>query len=242
MQRLIAHGINPLHAMRANVVARAPLKTLARGSGLGPESSLLTFRRRHLLALNSIEHGTRWVRFEGRDRNSWPRLARQVRGFLAGLAASGAFGKDAELQPCEVVCDERLHTPDELADGIVHCLISLPALRVGDYRTYLLTHRRDGSSVRPALVAPAAAGHASSPCAIARSRRRTPASMRASMQASTPPHRDARWRRSCSQPVPDQRPAATSDVRRPEAAAARRLDPDLIARLYGEPERSGERF
>ncbi len=149
--RLIGQGINPLHAMRANVAATAPLKTLARGSGLGPESSLLTFRRRHLLALNSIEHGTRWVRFEGRDRNSWPRLARQVRGFLAGLATSGAFGKEAAQQPCEVTCDARLHTPDELEAGIVHCLISLPALRAGDYRTYMLTHRRDGSSVRPAL-------------------------------------------------------------------------------------------
>ena len=43
-------------------------------------------------------------------------------------------------------------------------------------------------------------------------------------------------------PTPDQRPAVASDTPRPEAAAARRLDLNLIARLYGEPERRGDRF
>ena len=105
-QRLAAHGINPLHAVRANGAAIAALKTLALGTGCGPEASLLTFRRRQLLALNSVELGTRWARFEGRDRNIWPRLARQVRSFLLGLSASGAFGRGADMQQCEVVCDE----------------------------------------------------------------------------------------------------------------------------------------
>jgi phage tail sheath protein FI len=232
-QRLSAQGINPLHAVRASAAATAPLKTLARGSGTGPESSLLTFRRRDLLTLNSIEHGTRWARFEGRDRNTWPRLARQVRSFLAGLAASGAFGKGADLQVCEVVCDERLNSSDDLEAGTVNCLISLPALRPGQFRSFLLTHRFDGSRIRPAQPRELPPGT------------RFTVRDRVPLESSEPGLDDTAPRRTLAQELfasgPDQRPAAASELR-PEAAAARRLDPNLIARLYGEPERRGERL
>ncbi len=57
---------------------------------------------------------------------------------------------------------------------------------------------------------------------------------------------DTAQRRTLAQelfaPTPDQRPAVSSGALRPEAAAARRLDLNLIARLYGEPERRGDRF
>jgi hypothetical protein len=43
-------------------------------------------------------------------------------------------------------------------------------------------------------------------------------------------------------PATDQRPALASDALHPEAAAARRHDLNLIARLHGEPERRGQRF
>jgi uncharacterized protein len=232
-QRLSSQGINPLHAMRASVAAIAPLKTLARGSGAGSESCLLTFRRRQLLTLNSIERGTRWARFEGRDHNTWPRLTRQVRAFLAGLAASGAFGKGDDLRACEVACDERLNSPGDLAQGVVNCLLSLPALRPGDYRSFMLTHGPDGSRIRPAQP------------------RQLPEGTRFTVhERPRPPHDSPRGatapRRTLAQelfaPTPDQRPAASSDVPLPEAAAARRLDLNLIARLYGESERRGERF
>jgi uncharacterized protein len=230
-QRLIAQGINPLHAMRASVAAQAPLKTLARGSGIGPESSLLTFRRRHLLTLNSIEHGTRWARFEARDRNCWPRLARQVRSFLAGLAASGAFGKGAEPQPCEVVCDERLHTLADLEAGTVNCLVSLPALRPGEYRAYLLTHRRDGSRVR-----------AAQPRELPPGTRFTvgerPLALPDVASDGIAPRRTLA--QELFAPVPEHRAALASEFARAEAAPARRLDLNLVARLYGEPERRGE--
>jgi hypothetical protein len=233
-QRLSAQGINPLHAVRANIAATAPLKTLARGSGIGPESSLLTLRRRDLLALNSIEHGTSWARFEARERNTWPRLARQVRGFLAGLAASGAFGKGVELQPCDVVCDERINTGEDLAAGRVNCLISLPALRPGQFRSYLLTHGFDGSCIR------AAQPRELPPGTLLTVRERGPQDAPEASLDDTAP------RRTLAQELfgshSEQRPAAASDLPRPEAAAARRLDLNLVTRLYGESERSSERF
>ncbi len=232
-QKLTAHGINPLHAVRASVPGTAQLKTLARGTGAGPESSLLTFRRRQLLTINSIESGTRWARFEGRDRNTWPRLARQVHAFLLGLAASGAFGKGADAQHCEVVCDERVNTLEDVRQGVVHCLISLPTPRLGENRSFMLTHRLEGSTVR------------------AVSQRQLPPGTRFTVREPPRPLTDGSLedtapRRTLAQELfastPDQRPAVASDTPRPEAAAARRLDLNLIARLYGEPERRGDRF
>ena len=232
-QKLTAQGVNPLHAVRASVAGTAQLKTLARGTGAGPESSLLTFRRRQLLTLNCIESGTRWARFEGRDRNTWPRLARQVQTFLLGLAASGAFGKGADAQHCEVVCDERVNTLDDLRNGVVHCLVSLPTPRLGENRSFMLTHRLEGSAVR------------------AVSQRQLPPGTRFTVhdrprRVSVGLLEDNAPRRTLAQelfaPPPDQRPAATSGTLRPEAAAARRLDLNFIARLYGEPERRGDRF
>ena len=232
-QRLTAHGVNPLHAVRASVASTAQLKTLARGTGAGPESSLLTFRRRQLLTINSIENGTRWARFEGRDRNTWSRLARQVHAFLLGLAASGAFGKGADMQHCEVVCDERVNTMDDVRSGVVHCLVSLPTPRLGEYRSFMFTHRLEGSTVqavKPRQLPPGTRFTVHEPP-------RSP--LAASLEDTAP-------RRTLAQelfaPTPDQRSAASSGALRPEAATARRLDPDLVARLYGEAERRGNRF
>jgi hypothetical protein len=234
-QRLVAHGINPLHAMRAQVAGIAPLKTLARGAGAGPEASLLTYRRRQLLTINSVEQGTRWACFEARDRNTWPRLARQVRSFLLGLSAGGAFGKGADMQHCEVVCDERINSEDDLAAGRVHCLVSIPTPRAGEFRSFMLTHSLEGSRVRLVQSRQLPVG--------TRFAVGEPAQAATAGQGNVD---DSSRRRTLAQelfaPVVDQRPALSSDVLHPEAAAARRRDLNLIARLHGEPERRGQRF
>jgi hypothetical protein len=231
--RLAGQGVNPLQAVRASSVGGTSLKTLARGSGYGPESSLLTCRRRQLLIINSIEVGTRWARFEGRDRNTWPQLARQVSTFLSGFAATDELGKILQSQCGEVVCDERINGTEDLAEGVVHCLISLPTPRAGESRSFMLTHRLEGSILRQVRS------------------RRLPTGTRLTVHEAMPSaaldavFEDATPRRTLAQelfgPAPDQRPAASSDVPQPETAAARRLDLNLIARLYGEPGRRGQR-
>jgi hypothetical protein len=230
--RLSAHGVNPLQSVRPNLGVATALKTLARGSGAGLESSLLTIRRRQLLAINSIEQGTRWARFEGRDRSTWPRLTRQVRTFLLGLTASGAFGTGAELQAAEVICDERIHDDTDLAAGAVHCLVSLPGPRLGTFRSWLITHRLEGTTVRPVRS------------------RQLPPNLRLTVHEPVSPRfasaalEDTARRRTLAQelfaPQPDTRPALASVA--PEAAATRRFDLNLVARLHGEPERRGERL
>ena len=63
-------------------------------------------------------------------------------------------------------------------------------------------------------------------------------------ESSGPSLDDTQPRRTLAQelfaPMPDRRPAST--VLDAEAAAARRLDLNLIAGLHGEPERRGQRL
>jgi hypothetical protein len=236
-QRLSAHGINPLQSMRAAVPGCMPLRTLARGAGLGPDSTLLTARRRQLLTINSLEQGTRWARFEGRDRNSWPRLTRQVRAFLLSLAASGGLGKSPDAETGEICCDESLNTPHDLAEGVVNCLVSLPTLRAGEFRSFVISHRREGSTVR-AVTSPRLPGGAKLPVrepprpAVIVPVREETAPRRTLAQELFGAALDARANAA----------AAASGAGAAEATAARRLDLNLVARLYGEIDRRGQRF
>jgi len=91
-QRLAAHGINPLQALRSSQTRVLPLKTLAGATAGGSDSSLLATQRHRLLVMNSIELGTRWALFAASDRVVWRKLERQVQAFLQPLAEAGLFG------------------------------------------------------------------------------------------------------------------------------------------------------
>ncbi len=236
--RLTAHGLNPLQALRSAERRAVPLRTLAAGSGAGPDSQLLTARRRQLLIVNSIELGTRWARFEGRNPQTWARLERQVRAFLQPLATTGLFGM-AEGEACAVVCDERLHTIEDLAEGRVHLLVSLRTQRPDEFQSFMITHRPDGSSVRPVRS------------------NRLPASTRMSVgdpeiEAAldeTQPRRtldDTQRRRTLAQQLfarGEAQPASAEErFGVAEAAAAGRRDLDLVGRVGVEFDRRGQRF
>ena len=143
--RLVAHGINPLQSLRSTGAAPA-LRTL---DGRSAEGSRLTRRRRSLLVLGSIDRGTRWVVFNAGDRTAWRRLERQVRDFLAPLAAEGLFGQAGVADDCWVVCDERVNPPHEVEAGRVSLLVGLRGARAGEFGTWMITHAPDGSRVRP---------------------------------------------------------------------------------------------
>jgi hypothetical protein len=97
----------------------------------------------------------------------------------------------------------------------------------------MLTHRFNGSRIRPAQPRELPPGT------------RFTVRDRVPFETSEPGLDDTAPRRTLAQELfasnPDQRPAASSELR-PEAAAARRLDLNLIARLYSEAERRGERL
>jgi phage tail sheath protein FI len=229
--RLLSHGINPLQSLRSADPRGVALKTLAGGSSPGPDSMLLTARRRQLLVINSIECGTRWARFAGREPSTWARLERQVRTFLQPLAAAGAFGSGAG-EPCLVVCDERLHSVEDLEAGRVNLLVSLRTQRLDEYQSFMISHRPEGSSVRPVRS------------------NRLPAGVQMTVrepEVETTSLDETQPRRTLAQALFGQhrepRPGSTSTLARfgpPEAAASGRRDLDLVGHVDVELHRRGQ--
>jgi phage tail sheath protein FI len=230
--RLVAHGVNPLQSLRSADPRGVPLKTLAGGSGASPDSLLLTARRRQLLVINSIEVGTRWARFEGRQHSSWRRLERQVRAFLQPLAAAGLFGLVAEGEPCSVVCDERINAVTDLETGRVNLLVALRTQRPDEYQSFMITHSPEGSTVRP----------------VRSNRLPAPTHMTVPEEEYEPALEDTQPRRTLAQHLfghREPRPGSTSTVARfgqAEAAAAGRRDLDLVGLKGVEFDRRGQRF
>ena len=230
--RLVAYGINPLQSLRAAGARGAPLKTLARGTGAGPDSTLLTARRRNLLVAGSIERGTRWARFEGGDRGAWLRLVRQVRAFLQPLAAAGIFGSTTEGEPYLVVCDERLNSPLDLARGVVNVLVSLRGQRPTDYQSWLITHGPQGSRLRSVRSNHLPVG----------TRFTVPEAAAAEGLDDTQPRRTVAQELFARPPAPRPAPSDHLSALDAEATAPRRRDLDLVTRLREELGRRGQHF
>jgi phage tail sheath protein FI len=229
-QRLAAHGINPLQALRSAQSSALPLKTLAGGTAGSADSSLLTTQRRRLLVMHSIELGTRWALFAASDRVVWRKLERQVQAFLQPLAEAGLFGPPAEPGAFQAICDERLNGADEVAAGRINLLVSLRSSRPGIYSSFVVTHGREGSSVRPvrSTVLPAGARMSVSP----EERREMDETQR---------------QRTVSQALFDyyrepRPPSVVVRNSRPAAPPAGGLDAETIAAVHRELGSGGQRF
>jgi len=229
--RLAAHGINPLQSLRAAVPGTLPLRTLAGGAAATAAGRLLTPQRRSLLLMASIERGTRWAVFEPSERAVWQKLARQVHAFLQPLASAGLFGPADEPGAFQVVCDERINGQDDVAGGRINLLVSFGSARPGHWRSFMVTHSRAGSRVRPVrsnVLAP-------------------PARMTVQLEPSTALEETQR-QQTLAQALfarsgePRPAPSVLADGRFAEPAAAGRLDPDAIARLQRDFGRRPQRF
>jgi hypothetical protein len=230
--RLAAHGINPLQSMRSATTGALPLRTLAGGAAATAAGRLLTPQRRSLLLMASIERGTRWAMFQPSERAVWQRLARQVHGFLEPLASAGLFGPASEPGAFQVVCDERINGPEDVAAGRIHLLVSFGSARPGHWRTFMVTHSRAGSSVRPVRTSTLA----------------PQARMTVDDGASAPSLDDTQRRQTLAQALfgrpgePRSSPSAVADGRGAVAPTAGRLDPETIARIHREFGRRLQRF
>jgi hypothetical protein len=232
-QRLATHGVNPLQALRSAVPHPLPLRTLAGGAASSPESHLLTAQRRRLLLMHSIEAGTRWVLFEAPERGMWQRLERQVRSFLQPLADAGLFGPPEEAGAAvRVTCDERLNGPHEVAAGRVNLMVSLRAGRPGARWSFVVTHAREGSVVRPVHAAWLPPG----------TRMTVDVAAPQAPVASPVPARPAVHRHDGYYQEPRPAPSVVVRNSSPMAAPAGGLDPEAIARIHRELGGGGQRF
>jgi hypothetical protein len=231
--RLAAHGINPLQSLRSASPRPLPLKTLAGGSAASADARLLTPQRRKLLLMASLEHGTRWAMFEAPERAVWQQLQRQVEAFLQPLAGPELFGSAHGPATLEVVCDERINGPEDVAAGRINLLVSLPAGRPGQWRSFMVTQSRSGSRVRPVhsiALPPQTRMTVSAP------------GQAAPTAADRPPTRTLAQELFGHYSEPRPVPSVVATDRGAPAAAAGRLDAETIARIHRELGRSPQRF
>ncbi len=217
-------------AERARLAAHG--KTLAGGSAGSADARLLTPQRRRLLLMASLERGTRWAMFESPERAVWQKLQRQVEAFLQPLAASGLFGPADKPGTVEVVCDERINGPDDVAAGRINVLVSLPGGQPGQWRSFMVTQSRSGGRVRPVRT------------------NVLPPETRMTVQVPEAPRTadDTQRTRTLAQELfgyysePRPVPSVVATDRGAPAAAAGRLDPETIARIHSEFGRRLQRF
>jgi phage tail sheath protein FI len=148
--RLAAAGVNTVQTVRRPGREGPGACTLAGPGAAAADWRSLSARRLALLAVNSIERGTRWMVFEPNVPETWRRAERQVREFLATLEERGAFAHREPGDRWFAVCDERVNRERHREQGIYNLLFGIPAQRPGGFHAWLVSHRAGGSRVRTA--------------------------------------------------------------------------------------------
>jgi hypothetical protein len=146
--RLAQAGVNTLLAVRAPALPCVTACTLAAGGGVSSDWKYLSARRLALFINASIERGTRWLAFEQNSEAAWQQAREQTEAFLDALDVEGAFAGAAPEESYFVICDERVNTPDSVAQGKVKLLYGFALTRPCDFHASLVTHQNGGSQVR----------------------------------------------------------------------------------------------
>ena len=100
--RLTGLGVNVIRIGPAGAARLAGSVTLGYGNGMDTDSARLTARRLCLGIVSSVDRATRWAIFERPGERLVQGLSRQLKTYLAGLAASGAFADDGFDVACDV--------------------------------------------------------------------------------------------------------------------------------------------
>jgi len=147
-QRFAQAGVNTLQSVRAGTRDALSLRTLAAGSSGAPDWKYLSARRLALFITASLERGTRWMLFEHNGPVAWRRAEEQVGSFLGNLHEQGAFAGSRPDESYFVICDDRVNTPESVADGKFKLLFGYAVTRPGDFHAMLITHQAGASRVR----------------------------------------------------------------------------------------------
>jgi hypothetical protein len=150
--RLSQSGVNGVVAQRQGARWRSSLRTLLPEVGVKNDWRSLSTRRFALFLMASIERGTRWVRFEHNGAQLREQVVAQVTAFFEALARDGAFPGSTSADHYFVICDERLNGAAAIAGGQFQLLFGVALFRAGDFQSYLVTHRPDGSCTRAVSV------------------------------------------------------------------------------------------
>jgi len=146
--RLAAAGVNTVQTVRRPGREGPKACTLAGPGAVAADWRSLAARRLALLAVNSIERGTRWMVFEPNEPATWRRAEQQVREFLGTLEQRGAFAHREQGDRWFVLCDERINGERYREQGIYNLMFGIPAQRAGGFHGWLVSHRAGGSRVQ----------------------------------------------------------------------------------------------
>jgi uncharacterized protein len=150
--RLAQVGVNCFDHVRPAAGAVRSARTLLSENAARGEWRFLPARRLALWLQSCVLEGTRWTGLCGGGPAQWRSVCAQVGDFLEQLADGGAFaGRDNE-ERYFVICDERLNTPEVVAQGRCILLFGFAAWRGGEFQSCMVTHGRNGSSVRAVTI------------------------------------------------------------------------------------------
>ena len=152
--QLAMRGVNTLQAVRSVGRIGATPRTLARGAAGAQDWQNLAARRLALFIVNSIEHGTRWVRSADPLTDVAEAVSSQARMFFEQLYAAGAFPGRRIEQAFFVVCDRRQYSPGTVRGNEFHFMIGFAATRPAEFHSYRIAHSPSGSTVRAASLDP----------------------------------------------------------------------------------------
>ncbi len=146
--RLAMRGVNTLQAVRSVGRIGAKPRTLARGTAGAPDWQSLAARRLALFIVNSIEHGTRWVRSAEPEVDVVEAVSTQTRTFFGQLHEAGAFPGRRIEDAFFVMCDPRLNSPDAACANEFRFLIGFAAARATEFHTFRISQSASGGKVQ----------------------------------------------------------------------------------------------
>ena len=146
--RLAQAGVNTLLAVRTGARQHLSPCTLTGGNSGAADWKYLSARRLALFVMASIEQGTRWMPLQQNGPATWARAQAQVEEFLYSLHRDGAFAGSTPEESYFVICDERVNTPESVAQGKFRLLFGFAISRPSDFHAWLVTHQAGGSRVR----------------------------------------------------------------------------------------------
>jgi phage tail sheath protein FI len=146
--RLAMRGVNTLQVGRSVGRIGAKPRTLARGAAGAADWQNLSARRLALFIVNTIEHGTRWVRNAESQPDIVEAVSTQTRIFFEQLYEAGAFPGRRIAEAFFVICDRRCNSPGAARTNEFRFLIGFAATRASEFHTFRISHSASGSNVQ----------------------------------------------------------------------------------------------
>jgi hypothetical protein len=146
--RLAMCGVNTLQAVRSVARIGAKPRTLARGAAGAQDWQSLAARRLALFIVNSIEHGTRWVRSAEPQMDVAEAVSSETRMFFEQLYEAGAFPGRRVEEAFFVICDRRYNSPGAARSNEFRFLIGFADARRGEFHSYRISHSASGGKVQ----------------------------------------------------------------------------------------------